>query len=155
MFFTLAFRQGSKALRLQEAKLGIPQFHDSRASYSQHSNFPGSKIPWTKGSILWELHESLNPGTIKPWKTWSDRPWNPVTLEPWNLKIWNPVILKQILEAWKPASLGSWCKLGTLPRDFGTLDQQGSCQGSSKGSFKGSGKDSSITVSANFKDRRL
>ena len=54
IFFTglLVSRQGSQALRLQEAKFGVPQFHDSRASYIQHSKFPGSKIPWTKGSIL-------------------------------------------------------------------------------------------------------
>ena len=45
-------RQGSKALRLQEAKFGVPPFHDPRATYFQHSKFPGSKIPWTKGSIL-------------------------------------------------------------------------------------------------------
>ena len=53
-FFTglLVSRQGSQALRLQEAKFGVPQFHDSRASYIQHSKFPGSKIPWTKGSIF-------------------------------------------------------------------------------------------------------
>ena len=54
IFFTglLVSRQGSQALRLQEAKFGVPQFHDSRVSYIQHSKFPGSKIPWTKGSIL-------------------------------------------------------------------------------------------------------
>ena len=45
-------RQGSKALRLQEAKFGVPPFHDPRATCFQHSKFPGSKIPWTKGSIL-------------------------------------------------------------------------------------------------------
>ena len=52
MWFTLGFRQGSKALRFQEAKFGIPPFHDSRASYSQHSKFRSSKIQWTKGSLL-------------------------------------------------------------------------------------------------------
>ena len=45
--------QDSKALRLQEAKFGVPQqFHASRVSYFRHSTFPGSKIPWTMGSIL-------------------------------------------------------------------------------------------------------
>ena len=45
-------RQGSKALRLQETKFGVPQFHDPRVPYFQHSKFSGSKITWTKGSIL-------------------------------------------------------------------------------------------------------
>ena len=45
-FFTglAVCRQESKARRLQEAKFGVPQFHDSRVSYFQHSKFPGSKI---------------------------------------------------------------------------------------------------------------
>ena len=37
-------RQGSEALKLQEAKFGVLLFHDSRASYFQHTKFPGSKI---------------------------------------------------------------------------------------------------------------
>ena len=46
------FRQGSKDQSLQEAKLGVPPFHDPRATYFQRPKFPGSKIPWAKGSIL-------------------------------------------------------------------------------------------------------
>ena len=48
-------RQGSKALRLQETKFGVPQVHDTRGSYFQHSKFPGFKIPWTKGPILFQV----------------------------------------------------------------------------------------------------
>ena len=56
MFFTKLSlsRKGSKGLRLQETKFGAPQFHDSRVSYFQHSKFPASKIPWTKGSPSWK-----------------------------------------------------------------------------------------------------
>jgi len=45
-------RQGSKALRLQETKFGVPQVHDSRGSYFQHSKFPDFKIPRTNRPIL-------------------------------------------------------------------------------------------------------
>ena len=37
-------RQGSKALRLQEAKFGVPKLHDSKVPSFKHSKFPGSKI---------------------------------------------------------------------------------------------------------------
>ena len=57
---------------------------------------------------------SLNPGTIKPWKTWSDRCWNPWNPETLNFEPFN-------LEPWRPASLGSCCKPGTLPRHLATL----------------------------------
>ena len=48
-------RQGTKALRLQETKFGVPQVHDPRGSYFQHSKFPDFKIQWTKGLILFQV----------------------------------------------------------------------------------------------------
>ena len=48
-------RQGSKALRLQETEFGVPQVHDSRGSYFQHSKFPDFKIPRTNGPILFQV----------------------------------------------------------------------------------------------------
>ena len=45
------FQAGYSSKTLRLIKFGVPRFHDSRASYFQHSKFPGSKIPWTKGSI--------------------------------------------------------------------------------------------------------
>ena len=47
----LGFQAGYSSKTLRLIKFGVPRFHDSRASYFQHSKFPGSKIPWTKGSI--------------------------------------------------------------------------------------------------------
>ena len=48
-------------------------------------------------------------------------------MEPWKaetlIKILEPFNLKLNLKPCKPASLGSWCKLGSLPRDIATLER--------------------------------
>ena len=55
--------------------------------------------------------------SMELWNTWSERPWNPETPESWN-----PSVFKSNLKPWNLASLGSWCKLGTLPFDIATLE---------------------------------
>ena len=51
------YRQGSMALRLQEAKFGVPQFHDPRVSQFQHSSvlvprFHGPRDPYCESPTI-------------------------------------------------------------------------------------------------------